>query len=436
MGGSEPDRWIVAQIGARRHYAVPRAFSGAGMLACLYTELHAGHPLARLMSTTLPAAFRPKSVQSVLARSIDGVQPNLIRTLPWFTLRRLLDRSKNEGPGDSYRRWVTANQSFNRSVVATAFPDASGVYVFNGAGLEILERARSLGLRTIVDQTDAPFEIEERLLDEERQRWPNWERGGIERSDWEPMAARERAEWDLADAIFCGSDYVSEGVAYAGGPAERCRVIPYGFGTAPALAPRDRTAVQSNRELRVLFAGTVCLRKGIQYLGEAARLLNARNIRIRAVGTSALAESAIDSLKKQIELVGSVPRTQMAEQYAWADVVVLPSISEGSANVCYEALAHGVPVITTPNSGSVVRDEREGYIVPIRDADSLADRISRLANDRQLLRAMSDAAVERALEFTWEKYATRLTAAVRDCKQPTKPIRVSQTVIAAWATHL
>jgi len=92
--------------------------------------------------------------------------------------------------------------------------------------------------------------------------------------------------------------------------------------------------------------------------------------------------------------------------------MVLPALAEGSAYVCYEALACGLPVITTPNAGSVVRDGIEGYIVPIRDADALAERIMRLAHNRPLLAEMSNRAVARAEEYVWERWSERLLGAI------------------------
>jgi len=111
-------------------------------------------------------------------------------------------------------------------------------------------------------------------------------------------------------------------------------------------------------------------------------------------------------------VVGNVPRSEMQREYQQAHVLVLPSISEGSANVCYEALAAGLPVITTPNAGSVVRDGLDGYIVPIRCDQSLAARIASLVEDRDRLAAMSANALARAAQFTWADYARRLAAAV------------------------
>jgi glycosyltransferase involved in cell wall biosynthesis len=76
-----------------------------------------------------------------------------------------------------------------------------------------------------------------------------------------------------------------------------------------------------------------------------------------------------------------VTRQEVRRHYQWADVFVFPSLCEGSAMVTYEALAAGLPVITTPNAGSVVRDGVDGFIVPIRDAEAIAAKLDLLARD-------------------------------------------------------
>jgi glycosyltransferase involved in cell wall biosynthesis len=103
----------------------------------------------------------------------------------------------------------------------------------------------------------------------------------------------------------------------------------------------------------------------------------------------------------------------MTAEFAAADVFVLPSLAEGSAETTYEALACGVPVVTTLEAGSVVRDGVDGWIVPSRDPDALANAIAEIVGDRQKRERMSRAARERARDYTWERYGERLLAALR-----------------------
>lgn len=103
----------------------------------------------------------------------------------------------------------------------------------------------------------------------------------------------------------------------------------------------------------------------------------------------------------------------MRREFAGADVFVLPSLAEGSAEVTYEALACGVPVITTKAAGSVVRDGIEGRIVPERDPDAVAAAILEIVEDREKRNRMAFAARERARHYTWDRYGERLVTALR-----------------------
>ena len=102
--------------------------------------------------------------------------------------------------------------------------------------------------------------------------------------------------------------------------------------------------------LRVLTVGTVCLRKGAPYVLEAAK--RTKDIATyRMVGPIGVTPQAEATLRQHLELTGAVPRSRIIEHYRWADVFLLPSLCEGSANAIYEALATGLPVICTPNAG-------------------------------------------------------------------------------------
>ena len=145
---------------------------------------------------------------------------------------------------------------------------------------------------------------------------------------------------------------------------------------------RGERREERNGPLRVLTVGTVGLRKGAPYVLEAARQLQGQAI-FRMVGPSALSSYGERQLQHAVELVGAVPRSIVAEHYAWADVFLLPSVCEGSATATYEALASGLPVICTPNTGSVVEDGAQGFVVPVRDVAAIVARIAQLSADRR-----------------------------------------------------
>jgi glycosyltransferase involved in cell wall biosynthesis len=163
--------------------------------------------------------------------------------------------------------------------------------------------------------------------------------------------------------------------------------------------------------LRVLTVGTVDLRKGAPYVLETAKRLQGQAT-FRMVGPIAVSASAQAELRGAVELTGAVPRSEVLAQYAWADVFFLPSLCEGSATATYEALACGLPVVCTPNTGSVVRDGIDGFVVAVRDTAAMAERLRQLHQDRALLESASEQARQRADEFTLEAYRRRLMHAL------------------------
>jgi glycosyltransferase involved in cell wall biosynthesis len=182
--------------------------------------------------------------------------------------------------------------------------------------------------------------------------------------------------------------------------------VPYGVDVRFGIPERP------SREglLRVLTVGAVGLQKGAPDVLTAARQTK-EVATFRMVGQVRVAPSAERDLRSHLELRGAVPRSDIGEHFAWADVFLLPSICEGSATVTYEALASGLPVICTRNTGSVVRDGVDGFIVPIRSPEAIAKRLEQLASDRQLLRQLSLNARQRSAEFTLERYGERLLGA-------------------------
>ena len=396
-------------MGARMHYAVPRILEAAGLLDHFYTDICASKGWPRLLRL-LPRSVLPGSLQRLAERLPEGVPGLRIRAFNSFGIEYARRRSRAFSSSEITATHLWAGRRFCRLVLETGLEGADGVYVFNSAGLEILQEARKRGVAAVVEQAIAPRAFEEKILTEEHLRFPDWEPSPERDLHAAEFCTREAEEWDAADVIICGSQFVRDGVAACGGPAERCRVVPYGFDPGGNQPKRERRS--AGEPLHVLTVGAVTLRKGSPYVLEAARLLG-HEAHFRMVGTKALSSKAAAALGQRVELVGAVSRFRMAEHYGWADVLVLPSLCEGSATATYEAIAWGLPVICTPNAGSVIRDGVEGFIVPIRDGSTIAERLTRLHTDRGLLDTLSFNARARSRSFTTWAYGERLLGVLR-----------------------
>jgi len=398
------------------HYGVPRILQAAGRLERFYTDLVAVRGWPALLEALGKAGGANGALARMNARVPEGIPPHKITHWPAFGVEYYLRQRRANTPEETTAVHLWAGEEFCSRIVRRGVGQAIAVYTFNSAGLELLEHAQERGLLRVMEQTIAPCPVEDRLVAEERAAWPNWEVAYQAGPCRAAFAARERAEWEHANLIVCGSEFVRRGIAECGGPAAQCAVVPYGVDLPLACAGGSASGPTQQRprqggKLRVLMVGGVGLRKGAPYVLEAARATQGL-AEFRWCGGVSLLPQAAAKLQEHVKLMGAVPRPQMAEHYAWADVFLLPSICEGSATGCYEALAAGLPVITTENAGSVVRDGIEGFIVPIRNASAIVERLESLQRHREVLESMSRAALERAREFTVERYGERLLAAL------------------------
>lgn len=400
---------VVAQLGARMHYAVPAILARSGMLERLYTDIYS--PQLPRPLRTWASQFGPAPLRRWLGRIPADIPQEKIVAFTAMGLEYYKRRRFAASSAAITEIYLWAGREFCRNVIRRGLGDASGVYTYNSAGLELLEHARTAGKLAVMEQTMASGVVEDELLQEEERAHPQWAQSRAKDPFRPAFCERERLEWEAANVILCGSEFVRDSIVASGGPGERCRVIPYGVSLHSSPARKERI----HRPLRVLVAGAVGLRKGAPYVLAAARSLRG-NAEFRMAGQLDITAHAQTMLREHATLLGAVPRAEMHQQFAWADVFLLPTLCEGSATVCYEALAHGLPVITTLNAGSVVRDGVDGFLVPIRNSEAIQDRIERLANDEDLWAAMSTNALARASDYTLEKYGERLLQVLNEVK--------------------
>ena len=173
--------------------------------------------------------------------------------------------------------------------------------------------------------------------------------------------------------------------------------------------------------LRLLYAGTWLDQRGIYYLREALRNLVPRipGLRMTIAGGGAPAEEIAkffgEELAGQIDVLPVVPWEKMPDLYAEHDILVFPSLMEGLPSVLLEAMATGMPVITTETCGmpDAVEDEVNGRLISPGNSAAIEEAILYFANSLELRRKLGSAARETMRRFTWERSARRLEALFR-----------------------
>ena len=393
-------RFIVAQIGARRNYAVPSILAEAGILEAFYTDLCASAGLGSVLSQLCPDFLRRGSLKNLLSRKLPSSLNGKVYSSTIPSLRYLLRKQlAGQNPEQAARAFSQFNIEFGNDLICRGLCQATHLFTMLGEGTPFLRFAKERGLTTVTEifillSTHYIIQAEqEKFADLEL--CPNeelveeafaWLREVLSLTDW-AIAPSQAIRQDLAKNFEF--------------PIERCFVVPYGVD--PSWFQVENKPVKG----RVLFVGTADLRKGIHILGMAAQKLSHRNYEFRVAG-NVFEGVRQHNLTQKLTFLGRVPRSEIKQEYQQADILVLPTLAEGSAGVTYESLGAGVPVITTESAGSVVRDGIEGFIVPERDAEALAERIEELVENRELRSCMAAAAKERAKDYTWDKYRERL----------------------------
>jgi glycosyltransferase involved in cell wall biosynthesis len=160
-----------------------------------------------------------------------------------------------------------------------------------------------------------------------------------------------------------------------------------------------RRVPKKDTTFRVLYAGSMSIRKGIPYLLEAIQSLRLPNFEFVVNGTvSPEVDHIVRRYTDKVRFLGTRPFNKLYEVYSQASVLVLPTIEDGFAKVITEAMACGVPVIATTNcsASDVVTDGVDGFVVPIRNAEAIRERILQLYEDSAMRRRMAEAAFQRS----------------------------------------
>jgi Glycosyltransferase len=386
--------WICCQIGAREHYAIPRALLRRGMLDCFLTDawVPPSSFLAKISAGSLADRFhdelsnaRVKAFDSSLivfetlarARGL-GMWPSILARNHWFQ-----------------RKVVSALTSDFRHLTS----DSPVLLSYSYTALEPFRYAKTQGWNTVLVQID-PGPEEEKIVAGEAARVRGLAGG------WQPAPAEYWAAWreecGLADRIVVNSEWSREGLVRGGVPTEKISIIPLAY-EAPEIRSQKSEVREARlypdrftheRPLRVLFLGLVNLRKGVARLLEVARILRDEPVEFWMVGPVEIANASTAAEAGRVKWFGPATRNQAAGFYRNADLFILPTLSDGFAITQLEAQAHGLPVIASKNCGKVVENGINGITLDepiaeciaaaVQDCIASPDRLEKFASASHL----------------------------------------------------
>lgn len=406
-------RVVIFMLGARMHYAVPKILYQEGLLWTFYTDTYFEGTkfYSFVYRIFIFFGFKKLSLRWK-GRSVDIIPLNKIVNFDLFGLKYALKRRIFSKEPIISRVYYKTNIAFNKIILKRGLGEANVVYGFNSASLEVFEFAKRNNIKCILEQTILPKFKENQLLQEASTKLGFFNHGYEVFNENMEFAIRESKEWALADLIIAGSEFVKKGLIECGVLPHKIKVIPYGVH----FNNLDR--VQNNfdcqRPLNVLFIGEVGLRKGVPFLLKALELLGPSKIVAKFVGKLSIVEEELNHFSHIVEFVGTIPRSEVHDFYKWADVFVLPSIVEGSATVTYEALMFGLPLIVTPNCGSVIKDEIHGKVIPPFCVESIVNALEDYINNPNKLKEHSKNALSLKEYISFDRYKSDLISAINE----------------------
>ena len=405
----------LARLGVLRRYVRPYANMQRWWERALGRTPGVGAMYERTLGRRLPPAGLPldKVIEAGVAQDFAAAGVGRLPFMPGEWRRR-----------KSHELIFAAEREVARKAGRVA-QDASIVVASYGTGRFAFEAVQRAGGRAVLSYPIAHNRYQLQLYAEEAQAAPEFA-AALPRMEWLPQEYSERLEEERAmpARIIVRSSFVRQSFVDLGYDANRIAITPYGADTeqfTPRAEPR-RDGV-----FRAVFVGQIGQRKGISYLLQGYEKFRRPDCELHIVGTYAPGHEVYARYRDLYRHTPHVPQKDLPSLFRDADVFVFPSLIEGMPLVVLEAMACGLPVITTTHGpGDIVRDGIDGFFVPIRDSEAIAARLEQLYRDPSLREQMGRNAREQAMRYTWQAYAQRAADAV--LTTPSRPDRYSGPV--------
>ncbi len=358
-----------------------------------------------------------------LAEQLDrrGHLERIITTKSWYVRKRFAARRWHAIPvpeylGELVRRvpalrrggyysWVKDN--LFDALARRYIPPCDIFHAWGNYALASIPFARRHGAGVVIERGSTHPNFQRSILSEEfrRQDMPT-------ECTHPQIIEKGLREIEEADRVIIPSEFVYRTFIENGISDDKLRMIPYGFN------PADFSVGEKHDEVfRVLFVGNIGIQKGVHYLLEAWERLALPNAELVFIGkVEEMMHPLLRTHADRITLRGHVRHEELKEEYARASVFILPSLQEGSALVTYEAMACGRPVIVSENTGSVARDGKDGFVIPIRSVEAIMEKLQWMYDNREDAAQLGMNAAEHIQQFTWDRYAERVIDVYRELR--------------------
>lgn len=282
--------------------------------------------------------------------------------------------------------------------------NADVLHVRSGSGFcGAIEKARKRGIKVVVDHSIAHPMFMDKQLREEYTRNNVVFDLGMDNPFWTGIIK----DCKKGDVVLVNSQFVKDTFVANGFVPEKIKVILLGVREDFFSLKKDYSI--KDNVLKILFTGSFGFRKGAEYILKALAELDQEGFKYEftCVGNSMSATELIAKYNvKHINRVNTVPQEKLKTYLATSDIYLFPSLCEGCASSGMEAMAAGMPVIATNESGLPIEDGVDGIIVRSKNVHDIKNAIKLLASDTHKRETLGIAAANKiATHYTWDRYA-------------------------------
>lgn len=394
---------ILSHAGKQHSYFVAKAMNELGFLKKYYTSTYVSNKLLQFFIERTNNQFWSR-------RFIKGIDGNLVEANWRFELKAFINR-KLKGNSFAVEKMVYEHDERFDAYMAKKLSkmQSSIFWGFQGSSLNSIKAIRKNNGFAICELSTAHVTYAKKILKEEQELHPLW--ADTITNVAFPAAYEKRLEQEpiAANIVIAASAFTKKTLTESGIAANKIYTLPLGASVEHIKYIPDKS--KTGRPLKLLYAGTVTQRKGIYYLLEAMKKFNNNDVELHIIGNTFGTNNEFQKYSSFYNYHGPLSQQQLFQKYCEYDALVLPTIFEGFALVIVEAMAAGLPVITTEHSigPDIIENDKNGFIIPIREIDSIVSSIHKLQskNDSEW-KEMQKNARSAALNYSWDNYKIRL----------------------------
>lgn len=395
---------ILSHSGKQHSYHVAKALNELGYLKKFHTSSYISNAFLQTILLKLNNQYWTR-------RFIDGLSGSKIDSNWRFEVNEIIHRYLKNNSSEIESLVYSRDEQFDAYIAKKLLKQNKPFFWgFQGSSLQSIKACKQKEGFAICELATAHITYAKKILQEEMQLHPEWS-NSISNvkfpSQYEKRLEQEPVE---ADLVIAASSFTKFTLTDSGIAEEKIKTLPLGAPIDHIKYISKKSPIE-NRPLKLLYAGTVTQRKGIAYLLEAMKSFSKQDVDLHIIGNVFGDGLEFKKNKELYHYHGACSQQELFQKYSDYDALILPTIFEGFALVIVEAMAAGLPVITTANSigADLIEEDTNGYLIPIRNVAAIRDSITKLRNKQnQAWQTMSENARKTALNYSWANYQNRL----------------------------